>query len=272
MRYEKKRMLAAHLILSPWLVGAFLRRGGFARTCSKINPDVPHGGLPLTSKLERHGHGERFVPTERVQTGERTRLNAPYVIKPEYGRASRDVTQADELPDSPDEPLVVQEYRDGIEYAINIDTTQDESVYRVIEIHPEGDLWTGDATYVDRTDAVTEELQRACVNACREVDLCFGRLDVKADSLQALLKGDFAIIEVNGALSVDLKCYETESFKDTITAIRSHWQRFFNAADTSKAQSPKDTPVLSYFVWLLLQPVRAASHLDEMQSTTESQA
>ncbi|MEM6395678.1 MAG: hypothetical protein AAF741_04970 [Bacteroidota bacterium] len=55
---------------------------------------------------------------------------------------------------------------------------------------------------------------------------CYGRFDLKAESLEAVARGDFMILEINGALAEPTHLYDAEknNYFTAVKDILAHWQ------------------------------------------------
>ncbi len=82
------------------------------------------------------------------------------------------------------------------------------------------------ATFELCTVDIPPSLGKAIHKAITETgDIYFGRLDVKANSISALINGDFQIIEINGAKAEPLELYTPSiSDKRKMIVIRNHWK------------------------------------------------
>ena len=86
---------------------------------------------------------------------------------------------------------------------------------------------------------IDQELIASIHNFFKEISgINFGRLDVKAHSMTALKKGDFRILEINGAKSEPLHIYDPQmSLIDIITTISQHWQTLFRVVKENIAST-----------------------------------
>lgn len=94
-------------------------------------------------------------------------------------------------------------------------------------IHTIGNYAQG-ASFHSLQDQIDEQLLSGistCMDQVNGIDFC--RLDVKAESIEALKQGNFKIIEVNGGKSEPLHIYDpTFSFFQAAKDIHSHWKKY----------------------------------------------
>jgi len=115
-------------------------------------------------------------------------------------------------------------------------------------------------SFRDITDEVTPALRAACRDAADQIDLRFGRFDVKAESLSALKDGDFYILEANGSPSVDLTLYdERHSLPVKIERLRAHWNQLLQQAQPCCSSEPNSWRLLSYLLWFTMAPKRCVA-------------
>lgn len=116
----------------------------------------------------------------------------------------------------------------------------------------------------DITDEVTPELRAACEQAADQIGLRFGRFDVKAESLEALQKGEFYVLEANGSPSLNLTLYDDRyPLSVKIERLRAHWEEFFHQARPSpSANRPRCSQnswrLLLTLLWFAISPGRCA--------------
>jgi len=238
MHWGKLRVWVLTLLFSPWLIYKFIQHGGFITSCYRTNPGLRRGGLPLASKLTRHGEPPLYAPTRRLTDASPHPFEEqpPYIVKPLYGSKSHNINKVTTLPSTNAwaEPMIIQPFIDGEEYTINIDATNNEiDCYAITHVGGTDEPWRHQPTHTDVTDDITAELIERCEEAADQINLVFGRFDVKTPSLDALKEGRFTILEANGPLSLNLTLYTDQSFTEHIKTFKDHWQRFFNAADKS---------------------------------------
>ena len=115
------------------------------------------------------------------------------------------------------------------------------------------------SSFRDITDEVTPALREACQEAADQIDLRFGRFDVKAQSLEALKDGDFHVMEVNGSPSLDLTLYDADySLCVKIERLRAHWNQFFQQAQPCRSCDRNSWGLLSHLLWYVLSPKECA--------------
>lgn len=236
-----RELIILHIKELPFFTRQWLSRCEFIATVVKANPDIPLGGLPVAPKSSRFGSGPSFLPTRRLRNDKATsdfiRKQKPVIVKPLYGSQSRNISLSSDVAlSSADyaEPMLLQSYQGGKEYSLCVaNYGNDFSLYSVVEIVPDGNIWHGDGSYTNKTKTCqTDSLKESCRLACDEVGLHFGRLDVKADSLSALKAGDFHIMEVNGSTAIDMRLYTDASADKKRKWLRRHWQRLIKSADS----------------------------------------
>jgi len=75
--------------------------------------------------------------------------------------------------------------------------------------------------------------------------LNFVRIDLKSDDLERLKKGEFVILEINGAKSESLHLYdETYNKEDRLRALKLHWKIFFEISNENLKISSYKSPTL----------------------------
>lgn len=278
------KLVGAHTVLLPWLWRGFARTGHGLRALLCANPDLADCGLPTAPKLSRYGSGPPFLPCLTVRDPvdvAAVRAFAsehafPLVMKPLFGSRSRSIRKirsVDELTAEPvEEPMILQPYVDlPCEYGVNISRIDGRTrVYSLTEVRLRGDLVrrNGDDGcarlgvtngFRDMTEYVSEPLVRACADAAERIGLHFGRFDVKAESLDALLDGRFRILEANGPLSVNLSFYDdTAPLRERIEKLRLHWAELFRHAGVRVATDLDAGRALRDFIHYFTRPRRYA--------------
>lgn len=126
----------------------------------------------------------------------------------------------------------------------------------------------GEGACRDITDRVTPELRAACERAADQIGLRFGRFDVKAQSLEALQKGNFYILEANGSTSLDLTIYdERYPLSVKIERLRAHWNEFFHQAQFYESTADNTWRLLATLLWFAISPRQCvASFWDEVNN------
>jgi len=118
------------------------------------------------------------------------------------------------------------------------------------------------SSFRDITDEVTPALRAACQDAADQIGLRFGRLDVKAESLEALQNGSFYVLEANGSPSLDLTLYDgRHPLSVKIERLRAHWEQFFQQAKPCCSSDPNTWRLLSSLLWFAVAPGRCAASL-----------
>ena len=81
--------------------------------------------------------------------------------------------------------------------------------------------------FIDARDLITPELVARFDQVVDSIpNFCYGRFDLRADSLEAIEAGDFKVLEINGALGEPTHLYDA-SKNNYFTAVRdimAHWQ------------------------------------------------
>ena len=72
----------------------------------------------------------------------------------------------------------------------------------------------------------TDEMSSTVNSLFQNADgLNFFRIDLKADSVEAVLRGEFKVLEINGMKSEPLHIYDANSsFVENARIIRNHWR------------------------------------------------
>lgn len=98
------------------------------------------------------------------------------------------------------------------------------------------------AIFTDISDQVTPELDEALHQLCAKNAFYFGRFDVKADSVESFLNGEFRIIEVNGATSEFIHIYDAKyTLREALSELKRQWSLLFIMSE--KSQSVHKIPV-----------------------------
>jgi hypothetical protein len=253
MSSVKQELFLLHVLLFPSLLVKALRLRAVLSIPIQANPSLAFGGLPVAPKDGRQGSSEHFVETKRA--GREMTVGERSVVKPVFGNRSRDVTVVEKNGRVPSvsEPMLIQPFVGGEEYALNIDRGGDVPVYSVTRINAPGEIWEGEATFRDVTEeAVSLELLDAVETVCEEAGLRFGRLDVKTRSIEALRNGDFAVLEVNGSLGLDMRLYTAASLTQKWLWLEEYWSRMCRSASNSVGEgvpSGSWRVALSFLVW-----------------------
>lgn len=93
------------------------------------------------------------------------------------------------------------------------------------------------AMFFDAKKHITQELIDKIDELCNIDGFYFGRLDVKAKSLEEFKKGNFRIIEVNGATSESIHVYDnTYTFADGIRDLKKQWDLLFEISHQNRAR------------------------------------
>lgn len=92
------------------------------------------------------------------------------------------------------------------------------------------------AKFHSKMDYVSDEMTSMLHSFFQKVDgLNFFRIDLKANSVNDFLKGDFKILEINGMKSEPLHIYDKETtFLENYKTIKDHWKIIVNIASEQK--------------------------------------
>lgn len=91
------------------------------------------------------------------------------------------------------------------------------------------------AIFSDAKDFITQNLIDKTDEICNVEGFYFGRLDVRAKSLEALKEGDFRIIEINGATSEFIHIYDKNySFKEGLSELKRQWNLLFEISNENR--------------------------------------
>lgn len=253
MSSVKQELFLLHTLLFPSLLVKALRLRALLTIPIQANPEMAFGGLPVAPKDDRQGCSAWFAETRRVE--EEVVVSERSVLKPVFGNRSRNITVVDEGERAPssEEPMLVQPFVEGEEYALNVDREDEVLVYSVTRIDAPGDIWESEARFEDVTEQVlSSDLLDAVESACDEVGLRFGRLDVKTRSLDALRNGDFLVLEVNGSLGLDMRLYTAASLTRKWLWLEEYWSRMCRVASpTVDDGAPRGSwrVVTSFLLW-----------------------
>lgn len=229
------------------------------------NPDFEFGGLPFASKLKMQMGFDAFLPyaalpcSETVEQRKKTlesfinQHGAPVIIKPDTGHRGLGIVKCDSIADAcvhiqnQNWDLMVQKYSAaplefGIFYYRHPAETHGSVISLTKKVIPEGSgLITAShcrgAEFFDYCDKITPELEQKVQSICENKAFYFGRFDVKADSDEALLRGEFDIIEVNGATSEFIHIYDDKhTWKFGFSELFRQWRLLFQTAIAAKKQ------------------------------------
>ena len=120
------------------------------------------------------------------------------------------------------------------------------------------------AVFHDRTDLVTEQMLEALRDIVAPVEgFNYGRLDIKARSLEAFQNGEFTVIEVNGIDSLSVNIFDPH-YKIT-DAYRILIQQYDLMIDLAKEHKERDVERFSvYTFW------KRIFHAEQMLSLNQS--
>lgn len=95
------------------------------------------------------------------------------------------------------------------------------------------------STFINAENLISAELIDATNGICSVDGFYFGRLDVKSESVEELLAGEFKIIEINGATSEKIHIYdENVSFIEGLRDLMEQWTLLFQIAAACKRRRP----------------------------------
>jgi hypothetical protein len=87
--------------------------------------------------------------------------------------------------------------------------------------------------FINGNHLITEELRSSFDTLNHQIEGWFyGRVDVKYHSLEALYKGKFKILELNGILAEPTHIYDASktTYLGTLKIIRQHWKQLYKIA------------------------------------------
>ncbi len=92
--------------------------------------------------------------------------------------------------------------------------------------------------FVNLNDQIDEALVSAMNDFFRQISgLNFGRLDLKADSIDAIRSGDFKIVEVNGAKAEPIHIYDPQmSWVAIIRSTHFHWRTLYRIVKENRGR------------------------------------
>ncbi len=89
--------------------------------------------------------------------------------------------------------------------------------------------------FYDRKNWITEDLKKTVEDICHIDGFYFGRMDVKAKSIDAFKKGSFKIIEINGATSEFIHIWDKRyNLKEGLSELKTQWSLLFFIANQNK--------------------------------------
>ena len=95
----------------------------------------------------------------------------------------------------------------------------------------------------------TEALARSVDNICCIDGFYFGRLDVRSPSIEAFQRGEFSIIEINGATSEMIHIYDSSiPLLEGLKVLREQWSVLFEIA--AKCKNPENRIPFFRFLWM----------------------
>jgi len=102
-----------------------------------------------------------------------------------------------------------------------------------------------DAEYRDALNWSSPQLERAIDELGRSVPgFFFGRFDVRAASIDALRRGEFTVIELNGVLSESIQIYDPAvSFGRACSTLFRQWRVAFEIGAANRERGTVPTPL-----------------------------
>lgn len=102
-----------------------------------------------------------------------------------------------------------------------------------------------DAEYRDARHLISPQLERAVDALCRAVPgFFFGRFDVRAASGDALRRGEFTIIELNGVLAEATHIYDPATgFAEACATLFRQWRLAFEIGAANRARGTRPAPM-----------------------------
>jgi hypothetical protein len=102
-----------------------------------------------------------------------------------------------------------------------------------------------DAEYRDARHLITPRLEHAVDALCRAVPgFFFGRFDVRAASAEALRRGEFTIIELNGVLAEATHIYDPATgFAEACATLFRQWRLAFEIGANNRARGTRPAPM-----------------------------
>ncbi len=103
------------------------------------------------------------------------------------------------------------------------------------------------AVFTDAKEYLTDGLISKTDEICNISGFNFGRLDVKAKSHEELKKGNYKIIEINGATSEFIHIYDKKySFKNGISDLKRQWDLLFEISHKNRNIPENNLSVLKF--------------------------
>lgn len=104
------------------------------------------------------------------------------------------------------------------------------------------------AIFTDIQEHLTTELLAKTDEICNVKGFYFGRLDVRAKNLEALKRGEFRIIEINGATSEFIHIYDKKyTFKDGLEELKRQWELLFEISAKNRNNKDNNLSIFKFF-------------------------
>jgi D-alanine-D-alanine ligase-like ATP-grasp enzyme len=120
---------------------------------------------------------------------------------------------------------------------LNIEWIKEKNNALLNRVMPKGEKFLVDhignhsrgCTFINLNEEISIEFKKNIHEFFKYVPgMHFCRLDVKSNSMDSILKGDFKLLEINGAKSEPVHIYDKRmSFKDVVRATKEHWGILF---------------------------------------------
>ncbi len=113
--------------------------------------------------------------------------------------------------------------------------------------------------FYDRAEQIDDALHQAIDDFFSEFDgLNFGRLDLKADSIEDIKQGNFKLLEINGAKAEPIHIYDPKlSWSQIVRDISFHWKTLFKIVKENSDQEVPTTAEGWKSFWSLKKAVNS---------------
>jgi hypothetical protein len=228
---------------------------------------------------------------------ERAHIAFPVVLKPDVGERGWGVAlirapcDVERYMDCVKEAVIVQRYVSGIEAGIFYCRYPDArrgSIVSIAQMHYRHDVGAGDchaqvspplwpacqrshsisfgfgchhANFTDARRWNTSQLERSIDELARKVPgFHFGRFDVRASSIEALLGGEFFVIELNGVFAEATHIYDPEiCLTEACTTLFRQWRAAFEIGAENRARGSTPMPPCELIALLATKVSRVLS-------------
>ena len=265
----------AHAALVPYLVCLMVRHRSLT-LFTAANPGIACGGAVGESKSESLRHlasvpgaiadflvvdpcagaaaNREAVAAWRM----RRRIAFPLIAKPDVGERGWAVVRVHSNEElvaylaAVRKPVMLQRYLRGIEYGIFYTRGPEDSAGRVISLaevrYPRAaspgappSYRSAERAYRDRADLASAMLHARIEALARaHPGFHFGRFDVIAPSADALRRGRFSVIELNGVLAEAVHMYDPRfGLRDRYRNLKSIWRRAFEIGAANRLRGAR---------------------------------